>query len=193
MEMTLPDVSMFANEPVRRMKRVEYHRLAAEGFFEDEKVELLFGVVVEMTPIDPAHIASTNVLRRLLEGRLGGRATVLSPSAFAASEMSEPEPDLMVVPTGTYWDEHPDSAYLVIEIARSSVARDQGIKAMLYGCSEVEEYWIVNHVDDVIEVRRDRHEGTWRSKSVHGRGERVSMLRFPDVEVAVSDILPPLR
>jgi len=192
MEMRVPDMSIFANQPVRRMTRAEYHRLGDAGFFGEEKVELLFGVVVEMTPIDRAHIASTNALRRLLEHRLGARAVVESPSAFAASDISEPEPDLIVVPPDAdSWTQHPSSAYLVIEIARSSLGRDRLIKARLYGMSEVEEYWIINHVDEVIEVYRDRDAGAWRTLTVHGRGERVTMLRFPDVEVAVSDVLPP--
>jgi len=192
MEMALPDVSIFANQPVRRMTRAEYHRLGDAGFFGEEKVELLFGVVVEMTPIDRAHIKSTNMLRRLLERALGDRATVESPSAFAASDISEPEPDLMIISSDAdRWDEHPSTACLVIEIARSSLARDRGVKAMVYGMAEVEEYWIVNHVDEVLEVYRDRHEGEWRSLTVHGRGERVAMLRFPDVEISVADVLPP--
>ena len=192
MEMTTPDASIFANEPIRRMTRAEYHRLGEAGFFGEEKVELLFGVVVEMTPIDQAHIHSTYLVRRLLERALGDRATVYSPSVFGASDISEPEPDLMVVPSSAEpWDEHPSSADLVVEIARSSLARDQRIKALLYGLSDVEEYWIVNHVDEVVEVHRDRDAGVWRTKAVHGRGERVAMLRFPDVEIAVSDILPP--
>ncbi|MBA3453997.1 MAG: Uma2 family endonuclease [Deltaproteobacteria bacterium] len=190
--MSLPDASIFANEPIRRMTRAEYHRLGDAGFFGEEKVELLFGVVVEMTPIDQAHIHSTYLLRRLLERALGDRATVDSPTVLAASEISEPEPDLMVVPAdAASWTEHPSSTYLVVEVARSSVSRDQGVKALLYGMSDVEEYWIVNHVDQVVEVYRDRDAGSWRTKTVHGRGERVGMLRFPDVEIAVSDVLPP--
>lgn len=192
MEMSLPDASIFGNEPIRRMTRAEYHRLGDAGFFGEEKVELLFGVVVEMTPIDRAHTISTNVLRRLLERALGERALVESPSVFAASDISEPEPDLMVVPrSAESWTEHPSSAYLVVEVARSSVARDRRLKAWLYGMSDVEEYWIVNHVDEVVEVYRDADAGTWRTKTVHGRGEQVAMVRFPDVEIAVSDILPP--
>ena len=190
MEMTTP-TDILGTERIRPLKRVEYDRLAAEGFFADERVELLFGVVVEMTPIDRAHIISTNALRRLLEARLGDRALVESPSVFAASDISEPEPDLMVLPrSAESCTEHPSSAYLVIEIARSSVSRDRGVKAWLYGMSDVEEYWIVNHVDEVVEVHRDPEAGTWRTKTVHGRGQRVAMLRFPDVEIAVSDILP---
>jgi len=185
--------ALIEKELIRPLKRREYDRLAADGYFEDERVELLFGMVVETPPIDQAHIVSTNLVRKLLESALGDRATVLSPSAFAASDISEPAPDVMVVPPDVSWDEHPSTAYLVVEVARRSLRRDRGLKAMLYGESDVEEYWIVNHVDGVIEVFRDRSPDGWRSHAVHGRGERVAMARFPDVTIAVDDVLPPHR
>ena len=189
--MSTPETIIRANEPIRPLKRIEYERLAAEGFFEDEKVELLFGMVVPMTPSDPAHSASGRLVRRALERQLAERAEVCSQDPFAASDISEPEPDIMVVPTAEYWTEHPMKAYLIVEIARSSLRKDQGPKAVLYGLAEVHEYWIVNHVDECIEVYRDRHAGTWRSKAVYLRGETVAMLAFPDVTIPVSEILPP--
>jgi Uma2 family endonuclease len=69
--------------------------------------------------------------------------------------------------------------------------RDKGPKALLYGLADVDEYWIVNHVDAVVEVYRDRHAGEWRHKSTHQRGETIAMLAFPDVAIAVAEILPP--
>lgn len=189
MEMLLPPD--LVTEPIRPLRRVEYERLAAEGYFEDERVELLFGMVVEMTPIDPAHSASIYHVRRSLERALGERATVREQNPFAASDISEPEPDVLVIPTGDYWDAHPSRAYLVVEVARSSLSRDQGVKAKLYGLAEVDEYWIVNHVDDVVEVYRDRQRGRWRSVTTYRRGELIAMRQFPDVTVAVDEILPP--
>ena len=191
--MSSPETIILANEPIRPLKRVEYERLAAEGFFEDEKVELLFGMVVPMTPIDPAHSKSGRLLRSLLESQLGDRADICNHDPFAASEISEPEPDIMVVAPGeATWTTHPTRAFLVAEVARSSLRRDKGPKAVLYGLAAVDEYWIVNHVDGVVEVYRDRHDGVWRSTSIHQRGETIAMLQFPDVVVAVSKILPPI-
>jgi Uma2 family endonuclease len=177
--------------PIRPLKRVEYERLAADGCFEDEKVELLFGVVVPMAPIDPSHSESTEVIGEVLRRKLGDRARVRSQNPFAASDISEPEPDVFVVPNGDYWREHPARAFLVVEVARSSLPRDRGPKLALYALAEVDEYWIVNHVEGVVEVYRDRHAGEWRRKSTHQRGETIAMVAFPDVEVAVSEVLPP--
>ncbi|HEU0032958.1 MAG TPA: Uma2 family endonuclease [Kofleriaceae bacterium] len=179
------------DEHIRPLKRVEYERLASEGFFDDERVELLFGAVVEMTPIDRAHVLSAYRVRETLARRLEGRALVLEGSPFAASDISEPEPDILVTAPSDDWTEHPTHAWLVVEVARSSLRKDRGVKARLYGLSEVDEYWIVNHEDGVVEVYRDRVEGAWRTKTVHGRGETIAMLRCPDVLVHVGEILPP--
>lgn len=192
MEMLSPHAALLANERIRPLKRVEYEKLANDGFFDDEKVELLFGMVVEMTPIDGHHVASVYWVREHLARGLGDRAMILSQSPFAATEDSEPEPDVFVIPNRDLWNhEHPDTAHLIVEVARSSIYRDKGPKAMLYGLSQVDEYWIVDHVDGVVEVLRDRRDGKWQTRTTHRRGEIIAMLRFPDVQLAVSEILPP--
>jgi Uma2 family endonuclease len=190
MPMSTPETIIRANEPIRPLKRIEYESLAAKGFFDQERVELLFGVVVPMTPIDQAHVMSTYRVRRALEAGLGDRAMVLEGSPFAASEISEPEPDLVVVPPGN-WQDHASRAYLVVEVSRSSLRRDRGPKTLLYGLAEVDEYWIVDHVHGVVEVHRDRQDGRWQTVTKHHRGETIAPLAFVDVGVAVADILPP--
>ena len=191
--MSTPETIFRSREPVRPLKRVEFERLASEGYFEDERVELLFGVVVPMRPTDPAHAESIYRVRRALDRSLGDRARVRDQSSFAASDISEPQPDLAVVRERDYWDEHPTHAFLVVEVARSSLRKDKGPKALLFGLADVEEYWIVNHVDEVLEVYRERHDGDWRRKTTHARGEIVAMAAFPDVQLAVTDILPPKK
>jgi Uma2 family endonuclease len=191
MLMSSPETIIRSNEPIRPLKRVEYDRLAALGYFEHEKVELLFGMVVEMSPTDPAHSESTYRIRYMIEQRLAGRALVRNQDPFAASDISEPEPDVLVIPHGNYWNAHPTQALLVVEVARSSLLKDKGPKAVLYGLAEVDEYWIVDHEHGVVEVYRHRHEGTWRTKTTHQRGDTIAMLAFPDVAIAVAEILPP--
>ena len=189
--MSTPETIFESKEPIRPLKRVEYEHLASLGYFEHEKVELLLGVVVAMTPIDPAHSHAGTVLHELLARQLGERALVRSQNPFAASDISEPEPDVLVVPRTAYWKAHPTHAFLVVEVSRTSLSRDQGPKCLIYGTSEVDEYWIVNQVDDVVEVYRDRRDGNWLTCTVHRRGDTLSMAMFPDVRIAESDILPP--
>jgi Uma2 family endonuclease len=190
--MSTPEFFM-RTEPTRPLRRVEYERLAAEGFFEDEKVELLFGMVVPMTPIDPTHSASTTRLHTIILRSVGDRALVRWQQPLAASDISEPEPDIAVVPHLNDWIEHPQRALLIVEVARTSIRRDKGAKSLLYGLAEIDEYWIVNLVDEVVEVYRDRHHGEWRQRTTHQRSDTIAMLAFPDVHIAVSEILPPLE
>ncbi len=192
MEMTSAEILLNEKIPLRPLKRVEYERLASLGSFDDEQVELLFGVVVPMSPTDPAHSASQEALAELLKKRLAGRARVRDGKPFAASDISEPEPDVMVSPDFDPWTEHPRKAFLVVEVSRSSLRKDKGVKTSLYGLADVDEYWIVNHVENVVEVYRDRHAGEWRQRTTHQRGDVISMVAFPDVQIAVSEILPPV-
>jgi Uma2 family endonuclease len=191
MEMATPETILQAREPIRPLKRVEFERLGAEGFFDDERVELLFGMVVPMTPIDPPHEESVYRIRTKLERGVGERARVRQ-GAFAASEISEPIPDVLVVPPGEYWHAHPSRAFLVVEVSRSSLRKDSGLKATLYGSADVDEYWIIDHAHGVVVVHRDHRDGEWMTKSTHARGETIAMLAFPDVAIAVSEILPPV-
>jgi Uma2 family endonuclease len=190
--MASSETVLHAGMPYRPLKRAEYERLATLGYFDEERVELLFGMVVPMSPTDPAHSTSTQRLAQLLRRGIGERAELREEKPLAASEISEPQPDIMVVPVGDYWRDHPAKAFLIVEISRTSLRTDKGPKAVLYGHAEVDEYWIVNHVDEVVEVYRDRHAGEWRQRTTHRRGEVISMAAFPDVQVAVSEILPPV-
>lgn len=192
MLMSSPETLLSADVTLRPLKRVEFERLAELGSFDEEKVELLFGVVVPMSPTDPAHSASQVTLAKMLERRLSGRARVRYGLPFAASDVSEPEPDVMVSPDFNQWIEHPSRAFLVAEVSRTSLKVDKGPKVLLYGLAEVDEYWIVNQVEGVVEVYRDRHNGEWRQRTTHQRGDMIRMVAFPDVEVAISEILPPI-
>ncbi len=178
------------NQPMRRLKRVEYDKLVEQGAFQSERVELVFGMVVAMSPIDPSHVKSTTLLAKMLTIALGDRAEVRTQQPIAATDDSEPEPDVYVTPGGS-WTEHASRAHLVIEVARTSLAYDRSEKALLYGISDVDEYWIVDLVNGLVEVRRDRDRGTWRSITTYRRGQTIEMLAFPDVRIDVGSVLPP--
>ena len=177
--------------PLRRFTRAEFDRLVAQGFFhEDERVELVHGILVRMTPPRPPHRSVVDRLNELLLPRLLGRARVCIQQPFVAHDESEPEPDVSVVPIGDYSVDHPDVAFLLVEVADSSLRYDRETKGPLYAASKVAEYWIVNLPDRVVEVHAEPAAGGY------ARVERVrpdAVLRiaaFPDVEIAVADLLP---
>ncbi len=183
------DPSQIAPDRPRPLRRVEYERLVELGLFEGERVELLYGMVVEMSPHGPPHDAAIEELTEILVGALAGRARVRIQSAFAASDGSEPEPDVAVVPKGDYHHAHPTSAWLVVEVADSSVKKDRGLKAQLYAESGVPEYWVVNIPDRLIEVHTDIVGGAYTRVTPYRIGDTVSLSRFPDVRVPVADVI----
>lgn len=163
--------------------------MVALGMFEGERVELLYGVIVSTSPHGPEHDSAVERLTSLLVRALHPRASVRIQSAFAASDGSEPEPDVAVVPPGDYRRAHPSKAHLVVEVAGSSLTKDRGLKARLYAESGVEEYWVVDLTHELLVVHSDIVDGAYARVVSLRRGERARLLRFPDVEVSVSEIL----
>lgn len=159
------------------------------GIFEGERVELLYGVIIRMSPHGPEHDGALGRLTELLMLMAAGRAKIRVQSGFAASDGSEPEPDIAVVRPADYDDAHPSTAWLIVEVAKSSLAKDLGPKARLYAESRVEEYWVINLVDGVFEVHCDPRDGLYRQIRKHARGDTVQLVHFPDLRIAVSDVL----
>jgi Uma2 family endonuclease len=182
------DVWQIAPESPRPITRAEYDRLVSMGFFDDEKVELLYGVLVRMTPQDPPHSFSVQTLNRLLLPRLLSRAEVRIQAPFAASDDSEPEPDVAVVPEGDYRREHPTVAWLVVEVANTSQRKDRNVKAKLYAESRVTEYWIVDVPARKVELYRQPVQGTYTSVVVRHPGDDLGLVQFPDITFRVDDL-----
>jgi len=183
------DPAILATEKQRRLKRSEYQELIRLGAFENERVELLHGVIVEMTSGDPPHASPIQELTVLLVPKLVGRATVRVQLDYIAAFESEPVPDIAIVPLGKYRDAHPDRAHCIIEVAYSSMRRDRLIKAPLYAASDVAEYWIVDVSERCFIVFRDSDGAVYQSEARYQPGESVSLEAFPDVAIAVSDVL----
>ena len=118
-----------------------------------------------------------------------GRATVRAQSPFAAHELSEPEPDIAVVPRDDYATAHPAQAYLIIEVADSSLAQDRDAKREVYALSGVPEYWIVNLRERCIEVHTSPAGRAYGSVMRVEHGQSLRPQRFPDVEIGVSDVI----
>jgi len=120
-----------ATEVTRRLRRVEYDQLVRLGVFANERVELLEGELAAVSPIGAPHDFSVQALTELRVLALRGRAWVGPQMSLAAHELSEPEPDLAIVPRLDYHIEQPGQALTVIEVAESSLAYDRGRKLPL--------------------------------------------------------------
>jgi Uma2 family endonuclease len=182
------DASLLHPERPRPLRRAEYERLVALGAFEDERVELLHGVLVDMSPNKPGHVSPIDRLTMILVPALVGRAIVRVQSPMAAGDESEPEPDLAVVPPGDYRQEHPAHALLVIEVALSSLNKDRHVKAPLYAASGFLEYWIVDVAGQAVEVHAAPADGVYARVTRHGAGDTLRPAAFPDLAVRVGDV-----
>lgn len=176
---------------MRPLRRVEYDHLVDLGVFEGEKIELLRGVLVRMSPQGVAHASTIQRMTHLLVLSLGasGRAAIRVQLPLALGDDSEPEPDLAIVEPGDYSEHHPSRALVIIEVADSSLAIDRGEKAELYASAGIPEYWLVDVGRRLIEVHTDVVDGVYTRIVPYSRGDAISPRAFPDVALHVDAIL----
>ncbi len=172
-----------------RFSRQRYEQMVAAGIFQPEdKVELLNGQVVPMSPQSAEHANAIRRLTMLLAALVADVAEVSVQLPFAATEDSEPEPDLCVVPKGTDASRHPERAWLMIEVARSSAQKDRTTKAAIYAQANVTDYWIVDVNAKVVEVYRQPRGDHYGAMYTAGLEDRIEIAEFPGRFVAVADI-----
>jgi Uma2 family endonuclease len=131
--------------------------MAELGWFIGQRVELIDGEIMVLSPQGPSHAASTDRVRRMLERSLGEGVWVRMQLPIDFGSYSEPEPDVSVV-TGSledYTSAHPTTALLIVEVSDSTLSYDRNRKASLYARADIADYWIVNVVDGQLEVRRN--------------------------------------
>jgi Uma2 family endonuclease len=178
----------------RKFTRAEYHRMGEVGILKPtDRVELIRGEIIEMSPIGRRHAAFVDNLTQLLVTRLAGRAIVSVQNPVVLADDSEPQPDLKILRRRTvpYKVQEADAAdtLLLIEVAETSLAYDRSIKLRLYAETGIPEYWIVNCVAESIEIHRGRHaDGYGDVRRVAGADATVSPGAFPDVTMTLAEI-----
>lgn len=163
---------------------------------EDDRVELLDGMVIQMSPVGPRHCAVVTRITHLLVQRFGDRFYARIQQPVALSDYSEPQPDAALIRLEDLDEEdHPSTTPLAIEVSDTSLRYDRIRKSRAYAQAGILEYWIVNLRDRQLEVLRspDPEAGTWGERQVLGEGATVAPVCEPDREIAVSDLLPRRR
>lgn len=184
----------------RRFKRVEYEQLTEMGIFQPgERLELLDGILVVREPQGTPHATAIRLAVNALRAVFGTGWLVDAQLPVALDDDSEPEPDVAVVPGGArdYRRTHPTHPVLIVEVAETSLAIDRSFKAGLYARAHVTDYWIVNLIDNVIEVYREPVASQtspygWRYASVvlARPPDAITPLASPHARIAVADLLP---
>jgi Uma2 family endonuclease len=177
----------------RHWTREEYERMGEQGFFRpDERVELVDGVIYEMTPQGGLHATVVWKAHEILRSSIPSGFFIRSQMPLALTADSEPEPDIAVIrgDPEDFSDRHPEKAVLVVEVADASLFHDTGRKKSLYARAGVPDCWIFNLRKKELEVNRDPMEGVYRSRQVLRLGEIVSPLFAPGVTMPVINFFP---
>ena len=181
----------------RRWTLGEYYRLAEQGWFQGQRVQLIRGEIIQMPAQGHAHATAILRTERVLRPLFQKGYCLRVQMPLNVGMDTDPEPDIAVVP-GTVEDysDHPTSAVMVIEISDTTLRLDRR-KAGLYASAGIPEYWIVNLKEQTAEVHRGPEVdlaqefghcyATVRTLLI---GETVSPLAAPTAIIAVADLLP---
>lgn len=172
----------------------DYHRMAEAGILrEDDRVELIEGEIVEMTPIGSRHAGCVNRLTQILSGRIEGRAVVSVQNPIRLGERSEPQPDVALLrPRPDFYAQGhpgPEDVFLLVEVAEGSAEVDRSVKIPLYARAGIPEVWLVDLPTERLEVFRRPGPQGYQDTVRLQRGDRVSASGLPGLEPAVDDIL----
>ncbi len=179
---------------LRRLHVGEYHRMIEAGIFEeDERVELLEGVIVTMSPRSPDHALVVERLSNPLFVKLAGDFVIRCQLPLVRSEADEPEPDIAVIHSDTprSRQQHPTTARLVFEVSSGSLRVDREVKALLYARAGIPEYVIVNLREECLEVHRDPDPaaGVYRALTRLAEGDRFSSTSVSGLSFGVTELL----
>jgi Uma2 family endonuclease len=186
---------MIAPPIVRRRFTVEqYQQMAAAGIFdEDDRIELIEGEIVEMSPLGPQHSACVDRLNRMLQKLVRDAAIVRVQSPIRLGRYSEPQPDVTLLqPRADFYagsHPEPEDVLLLVEVADSSLSYDRDLKLPLYARAGIAEVWLVALLPQTIEVYRAPSEDGYGEKRTARRGETVTALNLPGMVLSAADIL----
>lgn len=178
----------------RRFTVDEYHRMAEAGILgEDDRVELLDGEIVQVSPIGARHAAAVTRLQRLLERLASDRAIVRVQQPVRLDSYSEPEPDVAVVEPRDdfYAGAHPAPAeiLLIVEVADTSLRYDRRRKLPRYARAGIPEVWLVDLSTDRVARYREPRGDAYADQHTLGAEATLTPLGLPDIAIRVADLL----
>ncbi len=180
-----------------RMTVEKYHQLIEAGILtKRDKVELIEGRIVEMSPKGVLHAMAMMRINRCMYRLFDDKAIIRTQDPILLSNYSEPEPDLVLaqLPEVRYMLHHPkpEDIYVVIEVADSTLAYDRDKSAPLLAKNGILQFCLLNIRGRELEDYREPSANGYRTKRTYNETESFSFAAFPDVEIKVSDLLPPL-
>ena len=185
------------DEPrAKQWSREDYYRLAEAGYFMGKRVQLIDGEIIEMSPQGHSHAKSLTGVYQWLQSVFGAGYWVRIQMPLNVGRRSDPEPDVAIIEgESEVFSDHPTTALLVVEVSDSSLRLDRK-KAHLYASAGVEEYWIVNLLEGMLEVYRDRISDAaapfghrYQSVAILAPPESVAPILKPNATLPVAKLL----
>ena len=187
-------MSMSVETIKRRFDVDDYHRMAEAGILtEDDRVELIDGEILAMTPIGPRHNASVNRATRALVTAARDQAIVQVQGSVRLDRFHEPQPDCVLLrPRPDFYASQlpgPRDIVLVIEIAESSLQYDREVKGRIYAESGVPEYWLVDVDDHTVSRFTEPRDGAYRTLRRCHPGESIAPESLPECLIPVGALM----
>ncbi len=180
--------------PRRKLSAAEYQRMGEAGILRPEdRVELIEGELIAMSPQGGPHVFRVMMLTRLLVRAVGDAALVAVQAAIRLGAFSEPEPDIALVrpdyATRTETPPQPADMLLVIEVAASTLRYDRGVKAALYARHGIADYWLLDVGTGALLLHRDPSPEGYRDIREAAPGEAQEPALLPGVRLPVPALL----
>lgn len=172
----------------------EFERMGAAGIFHpDDRLELIGGEIIEMSPIGSSHAACVKFLSALLHRLFGETLIISTRDPIRLNDFSQPQPDVALLRWrgDFYRGAHPTPAdvLLVVEVADTTVETDRRMKIPLHAGAGIPEVWLVNIPGERIEVYSDPEGKTYRQVRRFGRGRRARSQTLEGFGVGVEEVL----
>lgn len=184
-----------------RFTREQYYEMGRRGYFDGKRVELIYGEIVEMSPINWPHALGVDLVVSALARAFATGYTVRSQQPFPipnGKPGTEPQPDAAVIPGSPRdYTDHPTTAILIVEVADTTLAYDTTTKAELYATAGVPEYWVLDVAGRQLHVFRSPAPlpaglgaTAYQTHLTLSPTDTVSPLAAPDAAILVGDLLP---
>ena len=191
---TAPRIETSDGFSIHKLSVKDYEKMIDIGIFDgDDRVELLDGVIVEISPKKTGHANINDEIAEFLITAFAGRAVVRNQNPIVLDDFSEPEPDVVMAqpPRSRYADAHPTGkdVLLVVEVSDTTVVKDRG-KAFNYARAGIAQYLLFNVNTNEIEDYREPATDGYRFKQTHDRNAVFNLVAFPEVVIKVADLFP---
>ena len=191
-----PDETSRVGMVTRKFTVAEYYRMGEAGIFHpEERVELIQGEIVVMTPIGIRHAGSVMRYIQVFSRLASERFSLQIQNPIHLDDNTEPQPDVILLRPrpDNYFDSHPgpDDVLLVVEVSDSSLNYDRGVKAHLYGRYNIPETLVLNLPEDCIEGFTKPGPEGYAQHNIYRRGDTITLASLPDLELSAENLLPP--